>query len=153
MRSRFTRHLHNRQCRSTRVAQHNNCAPKLSLRVAAVASLACHLHGFTCALVPRATIAAPRRPPLAVSCTCIAGLILMVGCAAVTTITMGCTQCAAGTWQGLDSHQIQECVPCFTGSYAAGASPLPHPAPNWSQVRRRSQPSPTIGLNIATSCT
>jgi hypothetical protein len=75
----------------------------------------------TCVLALRAITAPPRRPPLAVSCTALGGFILMVGCAAVTTITADCVQCAAGEYQDLDSQQLAECVSCFTGKYAAGA--------------------------------
>ena len=78
---------------------------------------------FTCALALRATTAPPPPPPppLAVSCTPLDDFILMVGRAAVTTVTADCTQCAAGYYQDTDSQQVDECSPCFAGYYAAGA--------------------------------
>lgn len=45
----------------------------------------------------------------------------MVGSAAVTTNYANCTACAAGEHQPLDSEIMNECAPCFPGSYAAGA--------------------------------
>ena len=76
---------------------------------------------FTRALALRATTAPPRRPPLAVGCTPLGDFILMVGRAAVTTVTADCAQCAAGKYQDQDSEQFGTCGPCFTGYYAAGA--------------------------------
>jgi hypothetical protein len=45
----------------------------------------------------------------------------MVGCAAVTTLTADCIQCAAGKYNDLDNEQLDECETCTTGEYAAGA--------------------------------
>ena len=121
MRGLFTRHLHSRQSRCARVAQHSTTAVHPNdLLFAVVVRLACHLPMCTCALVPRATTAPRHRPPLVVSCAPLDDFILMVGRAAVTTVTANCTQCTAGKYQDKYNQQVYECIPCFTGAYAAG---------------------------------
>lgn len=72
----------------------------------------------------RGTIALLGRPPLAVSYTTLGDFILKIGRAAVTTHYANCTQCAPGYYQGIDSQQVDECVSCPTGYYAAGVYAL-----------------------------